>query len=73
MLIIMLRVKPIAWITIEWIRPNTFKEIAALKGSKDFLDTLDEYFQGRLFVPLIHSSLDVLVNSPENIRSHVVI
>ena len=73
MLIIRLWAEPIVRIHIEWIGLDTLFDIPALKGDKDLLNTLDEYFEGRVFVPLIHSTLDALVNTPENIGSHIVI
>jgi hypothetical protein len=57
---------------MEGIRPETL-EIAACKGCKNILYTLDKYFQGRLFAPLIPPGFDALVNAPEHVRSHVVI
>ena len=73
MTIIRLRLKPIAWIAIEGIRPETLKEIAACTGCQHLLYTLDEYFQGRLSTPLIPPGFDALVHIPEHGRSHVVI
>lgn len=73
MLIIRRWAEPIVRIHIEWIRPDTLKEDAAREGDKDFLNTLDEYDEGRLFAPLLHATLNALVNTPENIRSHIVI
>ena len=56
----------ITWVSIEWIRPNTLKEIGAFKGPNDLLNTLNEDFQGRLFAPLIHSRPSSLTSLGQN-------
>ena len=71
--IVGLRIKPIARIAIEWIRPNALREVALFEHYEDFFNTLDEYVQRRLCTPLSHSCLDALVHVPQYIRSHVVI
>jgi hypothetical protein len=62
-----------AWITIERIRPDVCQEHPACQDVQDLLDARDEDGQGRLLVPLIEARLDVLVHTPEDIRTHMVV
>ncbi len=58
---------------MEGIRPNSFQEMTAFKGSQDCLNALDQDDQGRLLTLLIQARLDVLVHTSEHIRAHIVI